>query len=151
MNILFGYILVALLVIGLRQDIFQQHEELFIANALVVFFVLLCVFSRKFINNYFFTRYNLIYVVFYFLLSLTTFYLFLTNAFIGWFGSLMYFYDSRLVGVFINVEYIFILFKNRVIKSLILFFLELFNNETFLNCFYSNVGSWNKISSTSSF
>ena len=83
MNILYGYVLIALLLIGLRNDLFQQHEELFIASTLLIFFLLISFFARSFINNYFFVRYNLIYVIFYFLLSLTSFYLFLTNCFIG--------------------------------------------------------------------
>lgn len=63
----------------------------------------------------------------------------------------MYFYDSRLGGVFSNIQYIFTLSKNRVINSLILFFFGLFNNEIFLNCFSSNVSNWSKLSSASSF
>ena len=83
MNILYGYIFTCLLLISLRNDLFQQPEELFIASALLVFFSLIFVFSKKFVNNYFFARYNLIYFIFYFLLSLTTFYLSLSNIFIG--------------------------------------------------------------------
>jgi hypothetical protein len=137
---------VALFLGLLKNSFFLQTEELFIAFISIFFFSMIFTFLHKLINSFFFLRYDLIYTIFYFLLSLTILCFFIVNVFFAWLAVSLALFDSYLLVMMTRYYMALTLYKDKLFKVLtFLFFASFAVQGLGMDVLSNSKGNWRNI------